>query len=102
MIHVLATITTLPGKREEVLSLFRKNVPAVLAETGCLGYEAVIDVCDYGKIQTPLGPDTFVVIERWENAAALKAHATSPHMAEYGRASGPLLATRVINVLEAC
>jgi quinol monooxygenase YgiN len=101
MIHVLATITTLPGKRGEVLALFKNNVPAVLAEAGCISYEAVRDVPDFGKIQTPLGPDTFIVTERWESGAALKAHAASAHMAEYGRATAPLLASRVINVLEA-
>jgi quinol monooxygenase YgiN len=102
MLQVIATITALPGKRDEVLALFKSNVPNVLAEEGCHGYEAFIDVPDFGKIQTPLGPDTFVILERWESAAALKAHATSSHMAEYGRATAPLLASRVINVLQAC
>ena len=43
MIHVIATITALPGSRDAVLELFRKNRPAVLAENGCISYEAVID-----------------------------------------------------------
>ena len=102
MIHVLATVTTLPGKRDEVLALFRNNVPNVLAEEGCLSYEACIDVPEFGKIQTPVGPDTFIVIERWASADALKAHAASSHMAEYGRATASLLASRAINVLQAC
>ena len=46
MIHVIATITALPGSRDAVLELFRKNRPAVLAENGCISYEAVIDVPD--------------------------------------------------------
>ncbi|TCT08862.1 putative quinol monooxygenase [Paralcaligenes ureilyticus] len=102
MIHVIATITTQPGQRDTVLALFKKNVPAVLAEKGCVSYEAVVDVPDFGKLQTPLGNDTFAVIEQWESAQALKAHAASPHMAEYGRNTAPLLANRVVNVLQAC
>src|ERR1700712_2613773 len=100
MIHVIATITALPGSREAVLALFSKNRPAVLAEDGCISYEAVIDVPDFGAIQTPLGNDTFAVIERWESADALKAHGASAHMAEYGRNSAPFISRRVINVLQ--
>jgi len=101
MVHVFAVITALPGQRAALLALFKKNVPAVLAEQGCMSYEAVIDVPDVGPIQTPLGPDTFAVVERWESVEALKAHAVAPHMAEYGRNAGPLIAKRAIHVLEA-
>jgi quinol monooxygenase YgiN len=101
MIHVFAVITAIPGQRAALLALFKKNIPAVLAEQGCLGYEAVIDVPDV-SFQAPLGPDTFAVVERWESLDALKAHAVAPHMAEYGRNAGPLIATRAIHVLEAC
>jgi quinol monooxygenase YgiN len=101
MIHVFATITALPGQRDAVLALFRKNVPAVHAEKGCLSYEAVVDVPDFGAPQTALGVDTFAVVERWESAEALKAHTAAPHMAEYARNAGPLIAKRVINVLQA-
>lgn len=102
MIHVIATITAKPGQRDAVLAFFRKNVPAVLAEKGCISYEAVVDVPGFGGPQTALGPDTFAVIERWESPEALRAHAASPHMAEYGRNTSALLASRVINVLQAC
>jgi quinol monooxygenase YgiN len=101
MIHVFATITAQPGQREAVLELFKANRPAVLAEAGCVSYEAVVDVPDFGGFQTPLGNDTFGVVERWESAEALHAHAAAPHMAEYASKTRPLLANRVINVLQA-
>jgi quinol monooxygenase YgiN len=100
MIHVIATITAKPGQRAAVLALFHKNRPAVLAEKGCVSYEAAIDAPGAGNIQTPLGNDTFVVLARWDDAAALKAHAASAHMAEYWRQSAPLTASQVINVLQ--
>ena len=42
-VHVLAVITTKPGKRDEVLKLFKANVPAVLEEDSCIEYGATID-----------------------------------------------------------
>jgi quinol monooxygenase YgiN len=100
MIHVIATIVTQPGQREAVLALFKANQRAVLAEAGCISYDAVIDVPDFGGFQAPLGNDTFAVIERWESPEALKAHAAAPHMAEYGNKTRPLLVSRAINVLQ--
>ena len=40
-----------------------------------------------------------MVIEKWESADALKAHAASPHMAAYGAKTREMIATRVIHVL---
>ena len=74
MIHVIAIITTKPGKRDEVLSHFRANVPAVHAEKGCIEYGATIDADGMGSFQTKFGADTFVVVEKWESTDALKAH----------------------------
>ena len=100
MIHVVAVITTKPGKRAEVLAAFRDNMPAVHAEKGCVEYGPVIDVEAFGPLQTKIGPDTFMVIEKWESAEDLKAHAAAPHMAAYGAKVKDLLASRVIHVLQ--
>ena len=81
MIHVVAIISTKPGMRDAVLQEFRANMPAVHAEQGCIEYGPAVDAEGFGGFQTKFGPDTFVVIEKWESAEALKAHAASPHMA---------------------
>lgn len=99
MIHVLAVIQTQPGKREEVLELFRANMPAVHAEAGCIAYAPAIDADGVGKFQAALGPDTFVAIEQWESLDALKAHAAAPHMAEYAARTRDLVVSRKIHVL---
>ncbi|RFU49639.1 putative quinol monooxygenase [Paraburkholderia sp. DHOC27] len=101
MIHVFAHITAKPGQRPAILELFRKNLPAVLAEAGCISYDAVVDVPEFGGFQAPLGDDTFAVVERWESVEALRAHAVSTHMAEYARNTGPFIAQRAIHVLHA-
>jgi quinol monooxygenase YgiN len=99
MIHVLAIITTKPGKRDAVLEIFHGNVPTVLAEKGCIEYGPAVDAQGIGPIQTKLGPDTFVVIEKWESPEALAAHAAAPHMVAYGAKVRDMVASRVIHVL---
>ena len=99
MIHVVAIITTQPGKREEVLEAFRANMPAVHAEHGCIEYAPAIDTTGAGAMQAALGPDTFAVIEKWATMDALQAHAASPHMAAYGAKTKPLLLGRTIHIL---
>lgn len=99
MIHVIAILTAQPGQRAAMLDAFHANMPAVHAEAGCIEYGPVTDAPDFGRIQTKLGDDSFMVIEKWESADAVKAHSASPHMAEYAKKTGPMLASRVIHVL---
>ena len=98
MIHVVAIITAKPGQRAAVLELFQANVPAVHAEAGCIEYGAATDVEDMGT--AAYGPDTFVVIEKWESVDHLKAHAAAPHMKAYGAKAKDMVAGRVIHVLQ--
>jgi len=99
MIHVLAIITAKPGKRDAILREFRANMPAVHAEKGCIEYGPAIDAEGMGGIQTKLGSDTFVVVEKWDSIDALKAHAAAAHMAAYGAKTRDMIASRVIHVL---
>ncbi len=99
MIHVIAIITAKPGQREQVLEIARANIPAVRAEDGCIEYNLAVDAEGMGGFQTKFGADTFVFVEKWRDAAALKAHAAAPHMAAYGAKVKDMLAARVIHVL---
>jgi len=99
-VQVVAIVTAKPGKRDQILAAYRDNVAAVLAEDGCISYEAVIDV----EGDTPFakfGIDTFVVIEKWASMAALRAHAIAPHMKSYAAKTKEWTAERTIHVLEA-
>ena len=49
MIHVLAIITTKPGKRADVLAAFHRNIPNVHAEAGCIEYGPVVDAEGLGR-----------------------------------------------------
>ena len=96
MIHVIAIITTKPHQRGKVLELFKANLPAVRAEAGCIEYGPVIDV---DGADPAFGPDTFVVVEKWDSMDALKAHAVAPHMTAYAEKTKDLIAKRAVHVL---
>jgi quinol monooxygenase YgiN len=99
MIHVVAVIKAKPGMRADILSEFHANRPNVLAEDGCIEYGPAVDAEGAGAIQTPFGPDSFVVIEKWASLDALKAHGASAHMATYAARTRDKIAERVIHVL---
>jgi len=99
MIHVIAIVTTKPGQRAAVLQAFLANVPAVLAEAGCIEYVATVDSTPPLGMQTECGAETFVVVEKWASREALQAHSTAPHMAAYGAKVRDLIASRAIHVL---
>ena len=99
MINVLAVISAKPGMREKILAHFNANVPAVRAEKGCIEYGAVVDAQDAPGFQDKLGPDTLVVIEKWESMQALTDHASAPHVATYRANTKELIASRKVHIL---
>jgi quinol monooxygenase YgiN len=101
MIRVVAVITTNPGRREELLAVFRANVSNVRAEKGCIEYAAHIDTADVGPFQAKLGTDTLVVLESWESPEALRDHVAAPHMKTYAQRTKDLITSRAIHVLSA-
>jgi len=83
MIVVLATIELQPGKREDFLREFRKIVPLVRAEQGCIEYFPTVDHASGLPVQASLRDDLVVVVEKWESIPALEAHLIAPHMMQY-------------------
>jgi quinol monooxygenase YgiN len=83
MVHVIATIELAPGKRDAFLTEFRKLMPKVHAENGCIEYGPAIDVASGIPVQDAPRPNVVVVVEKWADLEALKAHLVAPHMNEY-------------------
>jgi quinol monooxygenase YgiN len=100
MIHVIATITTKPGQRAAVLDRFLTVVPIVHAEDGCIEYRPIVDN-DAGLdgAREALGPDSYVVIEKWASVEALDAHAATDHMRQFGEDTRERIAHRVLRVM---
>ena len=69
------------------------------AEKGCIEYGAAVDADQALPVQTKYGPDTFVVVEKWESLDALKAHSQAPHMKAYAEKTREHIANRTIHVL---
>ena len=99
MLHVLAYITAKPGMCHTMVQEFRANMPAVHAEEGCIEYIPLVDLPASGPSQTQLGPDTFVVVEKWASPEAIEAHAAAPHMQAYAERTADMIETRMIHIL---
>ena len=100
MIHVIATIDLQPGTRNAFLEEFRKLIPDVRAEAGCIEYGPAIDASTDIPTQLRNGDDKVVIIEKWESLSHLKAHAVAPHMQAYrGRVKAYVKST-ALQVLE--
>jgi quinol monooxygenase YgiN len=97
MVHVIAIITAHPGKRAQLLELFQAVIPTVREEQGCIEYGVAVDVAN---ADPAFGPDTYVVVEKWESPEALKTHSLAPHMKAFAAAAGALIAKRAVHVLE--
>jgi quinol monooxygenase YgiN len=100
MIHVIASIRTAPGRRDEVLNAFRALVPQVLAEAGCIEYGTATDLENVIDGQPAARPDLVTVVEKWQDPAALRAHLAAPHMVQFRGTVKDLVAGVEIRVLE--
>jgi len=83
MIHVIAVIEVVDGRRDAFLKEFHRVVPLVRQEVGCLEYGPAVDVPTGIAAQRPIREHTVTVIEKWDSLDALQAHLAAPHMAEY-------------------
>jgi quinol monooxygenase YgiN len=100
MIHVLATVEVVPGKREDFLKEFRKVIPDVQREKGCIEYGPTVDMPTGIPVPIPMRDDVVVIIERWESLDDLKAHLVAPHMKTYRTAVKDLVKGMQIQVLK--
>jgi quinol monooxygenase YgiN len=80
MIHIVAVLTAKIGHRAALLAAFKSIVPAVQAEPGCVEYQAAVDL---ETSPAKFGADAVVVIEKWEDQAALDAHNQGAALKEF-------------------
>ena len=100
MIHVIATIETAPGKRDEFLAAFAELVPDVQAEQGCIEYGPAVDLATSIGDQPPPRENVVTVIEKWQSVEALRTHLEAPHMVRYRRTVKDMVLGVAIRVLE--
>jgi quinol monooxygenase YgiN len=99
MIDVIASIRVKPGRLQEYLEIFKANVPAVLAEDGCIEYYPALDV-ESGHPAQSKDPNVVTVVEKWRDLAALAAHSRAPHMLRLKEKAGHLVESVSLKVVE--
>jgi len=99
MIHVIASIQVKEGKRDAFIEIFKANVPAVLAEEGCLAYQPTVDLVS-GFSSQQLHPDAITILETWESLDHLKAHLKAPHMLAYRDQTQGMVLDTTLQVLQ--
>jgi quinol monooxygenase YgiN len=100
MICVIATIELFPGRRDDFLAEFRKIIPTVLDEEGCLEYGPMIDLPTSIGAQPDARENVVTVVEKWESVAALEAHLMAAHMLGYRKVVKEMVAGTVLRILE--
>jgi len=100
VIYVIATVEVAPGKREQFLEEFRRLVPEVLAEQGCLFYGPTVDIASGLPRQISLRENTVTIVESWESLTDLHAHIVAPHMATYRERVKELVVGSQLQILE--
>jgi quinol monooxygenase YgiN len=100
MIHVIATIDVAENQRASVLQEFHQLVPLVRAEAGCIEYGPAVDLATGMSAQPPVRGDTLVVIEKWADLEALKAHLSAPHMVAFRKKIGDRVLKVHLQILE--
>jgi len=100
LIHVIAALTTTPGKRDNLVAAFDKLAPTVLAEEGCIEYGTAVDVATPIGAQEALRDDVLMVMEKWESVAALEAHLAAPHMAQFRTETADIVTGVSLQILE--
>jgi len=99
MIHVIATLQVKAGCLTEFLKHFKANVPNVLEEDGCIEYIPTIDTKTDLEAQQIDG-NTAVIVEKWRDLHALKAHLEAPHMLAFREQVKDLVEEASLKILE--
>jgi quinol monooxygenase YgiN len=100
MVIVVATVTCISGHRNDFLAEFRRIVPEVLQEDGCIEYGPTIDAAtDIGNQNTD--GNRVTIVEKWESVDALKAHLVAPHMEAYRPKVKNFVESSELRILEA-
>jgi quinol monooxygenase YgiN len=99
MIHVIASVKIISGKRGEFLEIFKSNMSSVREEAGCVEYFPTIDI-DAALPPQVMDADVVTIIEKWESPEALRNHLATPHMLAYKEKTKEMVEGVTIKVLQ--
>ncbi|MDI2128251.1 putative quinol monooxygenase [Yinghuangia seranimata] len=67
---VIAAFEAKAGREDDLRTALEAMIEPSVAEPGCIGYEPYVD---------PNRPERMVIVEEWDDRAALDFHFTTPH-----------------------
>jgi quinol monooxygenase YgiN len=82
-VRVVARMIAMPEKDAELTALLLGLIDPTRKENGCVSYQLLRNVTNACEL---------VLVEEWENTAALDAHLSTPHLQETFVKAKPLLA----------
>jgi len=82
MIMITGKARLKPEQRDAALAAADTMSTASMAEAGCIDYRFWVSATD---------ANSMLLVEQWEDQAALDAHFLEPHLATFGAALGPAL-----------
>jgi quinol monooxygenase YgiN len=100
VIHVFATVELAEGKVQKFLTELDKTIPSIRAEKGCIEYGPAIDIASGIPIQAPVRENTVVIVEKWSDIEALKAHLVASHMKAYREAVKGIVRGMTVQILK--
>jgi quinol monooxygenase YgiN len=92
-------VEVVPSKREAFLDQFRRLVPEVLAEKGCLFYTPTLDLPSGLNKQIPIRENIVTIVESWDCLESLQAHIVAEHMTRYRERVKDLVVSSQLQVL---
>jgi len=100
MIHVLATVELVEGKRDEYIKKAQELIPKVRAEKGCLEYGIAIDIPASHPKQVPLRNNVVTFVEKWADLKTLEIHGQSPHMIAWGKENQSIVKAVTLQIMK--
>ena len=97
MIHLIAVLTAKIGHRASLLAALNAIVEEVRAEPGCIEYQPLIDL-SYSPEK--FGANALVVVEKWQDQAALDAHNEGAALKSFMEKAKHLLAQAEIHLMQ--
>ncbi|WP_028585354.1 putative quinol monooxygenase [Desulfogranum mediterraneum] len=99
MIHVIASIEVRAERLDDFSQLFKRLIPEVRSEEGCLEYQPTVDL-DTGLAAQELNPRVVTVIERWQSLEHLRTHLAAPHMEAFRKQVSAIVTKLSLKVLD--
>lgn len=85
MIIVIAKVSVIPEKKQELLELAKSVIATTRTETGCISYTL---------LDNPYDPGGCLFVEEWADLDSLKNHASASHIAAWRKQSRDLLSAK--------